>query len=316
VLDAAYVGSKGTGLPLRRNLNQPSPGGKPPYPQFGPFQYVEAAASSSYHSFQFRAEQRLSRGLVFLAAYTWSKSIDNSSGMFGTAGEPAFPQNSQNARLERGLSNFDTRQRFVISHLYDLPFGRGRRWLRGPGVPSHVFGNWRVEGIWTFQSGRPFTAIRSIDQSGAAALAIAPSDRPDQIADPFRAGPVPANPDPACHATVSQGGRAADIVGDPSSWFNPCAFAAAPGRFGSAGRNTLTGPDFRNVDISLSKDFLLRREARRLQLRIEFFNLPNHPNFDIPDHSFDSPIFGVVRSANAFGNRPPRQIQLALKYVF
>jgi hypothetical protein len=157
---------------------------------------------------------------------------------------------------------------------------------------------------------------RAIDQSGTGTFLIAPSDRPDVIANPFVAGPVAAHPDPQCHASVSQGGRAADVVRDPSSWFNPCAFAPAPGRFGSTGRNSLTGPGLFQLDFAALKEFPLGSEARRLQLRFEFFNLPNHPNFDLPDRISDSPTFGRVRSANAFGNKPPRQIQLGMKFIF
>jgi hypothetical protein len=315
VLDLAYVGSKGTRLLRRSNPNQPRPGGLPPYPQFGAWQFFESGASSVYHSLQFRTERRVANGLTLLAAYTWSKSIDDASALLGTFAEPGFPQDSGNLRGERGLSNFDARHRLVASYVYALPWGKGRRWLtRGPG--HAVFGNWIVSGIWTVQSGRPFTVNRAIDQSGTGTFLIAPSDRPDVIANPFVAGPVAAHPDPQCHASVSQGGRAADVVRDPSSWFNPCAFAPAPGRFGSTGRNSLTGPGLFQLDFAALKEFPLGSEARRLQLRFEFFNLPNHPNFDLPDRISDSPTFGRVRSANAFGNKPPRQIQLGMKFIF
>ncbi len=313
VLEAGYVGSKGTSLINQRNPNQPAPGGAPPYPQFGPWAYVESGASSIHHAAIARIEQRWRQGLSFLGSYTWSKTIDNASSMFGTRGEPAFPQDSHNMRGERGLSNFHAGHRFVGSLLYDLPFGAGR-WGSGP--LARFFGHWRLGTIVTLQSGRPFTVTRVGDQSGTGAGALAASDRPDLIADPFQPGPVPHHPDPACHATTSQGGRAAAIVRDPVSWFNPCAFAGAPGRFGTAGRNALLGPKLLNVDFSLLKDVLLRGDRRRLQLRFEFFNLFNHPNFDLPDASFDSATFGQILSANAFLNKPPRQIQLALKYIF
>jgi hypothetical protein len=129
-------------------------------------------------------------------------------------------------------------------------------------------------------------------------------------------GAVAANPDRACRSTLSQGGRAPDQVGVPGAWFNPCAFAAAPGRFGTAGRNSVFSPGLRNLDVSFIKQIPLRPEGHSLQFRVEFFNLPNHPNFDVPDRLFDSPTFGAVRSANVWGNKPPRQTQLALKYVF
>src|SRR5207244_166571 len=106
-----------------------------------------------------------------------------------------------------GLSNFDARHRFVTSFLYGIPYGKR---------PGHqLFGNWQLGGIVTLQSGRPFTVNRAIDQSLTGNAVIAQTDRPDQISDPFRAGPVLQHPDPLCLKTVSAGGRAADIVRDP-----------------------------------------------------------------------------------------------------
>ena len=107
------------------------------------------------------------------------------------------------------------------------------------------------------------------------------------------------------------------MVDQPGSWFNPCAFVQPPdGQFGNAGRNIMTGPGFNNLDFSLSRSMPLRGDKHHLQLRGEFFNMLNHPNFDIPNHVFGGPTFGEVLSANAYGNKPPRQIQLGLKYVF
>jgi len=133
-----------------------------------------------------------------------------------------------------------------------------------------------------------------------------------------------ANPD--CQAPAQ--------VSTTQNWFNQCAFAQPTAEpfgpaFGTEGRNVLTGPGYTNVDLSLAKNIVLRDESHRLQLRGEFFNLLNHPNFDIPDHVFDMTTcannssalcpagnFGSVLSANAYGNKPPRQIQLSLKYMF
>ena len=78
----------------------------------------------------------------------------------------------------------------------------------------------------------------------------------------------------------------------------------------------LTGPGFTNIDFALAKSLPLFGESHRLQFRGEFFNLLNHPNFDIPNHVFSSPTFGQVLSANSYGNKPPRQIQLGVKYIF
>jgi hypothetical protein len=142
-------------------------------------------------------------------------------------------------------------------------------------------------------------------------------DRPDAIADPFKAGPVPSNPNAACAKTVSQGGLAADAVRTPETWFNPCAFAPPPAiAFGNEGRNALIGPGLAQLDLQVMKSFALGGENRRLEIRAQAFNLLNHPNFDLPNANFDSRAYGAVLSANAFGNEPPRQVQLGLRYQF
>lgn len=316
MIEAAYVGSEGTHLLRQFNLNQPRPAGTAPFPQFGPVRFIAADASSDYHSLQLTGERRLSQGIAFLAAYTWSKSIDDASALFGTATEPGLPQDSLNARAERGLSNFHTAHRFVLSYLHDLPFGAGRRWLAQPSWRRSLFGNWHARAIASVQTGHPFTVNRAVDQSRTDTT-LAFADRPDLVADPFRAGPVMNNPDPACRITVAQGGRAAAVVRDPASWFNPCAFAApATPRFGTAGRNVLIGPGMADIDVSLLKEIPLPAEGHRVQLRFECFNVLNHPNFDSPNRVFDSQTFAAVPSANAYGNKPPRQIQLAARYVF
>jgi hypothetical protein len=180
-----------------------------------------------------------------------------------------------------------------------------------------LLGNWQAAGILTAQTGSPFTVNLPSSQSGSAIAAFGNPYRPDLISNPYVPGPVMANPNLACHTTISQGGLAADAVNQPSSWFNTCAFVAPPaGQFGNAGRNIMSGPGLTNVDFSMYKNFVLRTESHRLQLRAEVFNLFNHPNFDIPNHVLGNPNFGQVLSENAYGNKPPRQIQVGVKYIF
>jgi len=203
----------------------------------------------------------------------------------------------------------------VISTVYDLPFGR--QWIKQPGWRKSLLGNWQAAGILTAQSGSPFTVNLPSSQSGSAIAAFGNPYRPDLISNPDLPGPVMANPNPACHTTISKGGLAPDSVDEPGSWFNTCAFVQPPaGQFGNAGRNILTGPAFANVDFSVYKNIMLRTESHRLQLRAEVFNLFNHPNFDLPNHVFESPNFGQVMSENAYGGKPPRQIQIGIKYIF
>jgi hypothetical protein len=321
MLDMAYVGSRGTHLADVRDLNQTNPRtGLSPYPQFSSLLYVQSGSSSSYNSMQFRSEKRVGQDLAFLVSYTWSKSIDDVSSVFAGSVGSGLPQNSNNLSAERAVSDFDARHRLAISAVYDLPFGK--LWARGAGWRKALLDHWQLAGILTAQSGSPFTVNLAAAQSGSAIAAFGNPARPDLIAGPFQAGPVMANPNPACHATISHGGSAADVVHQPGSWFDPCAFAEPALTpvglpvFGTSGRNILIGPAFSNLDFSLSKSIPLRTENHRLQIRGEFFNLTNHPNLDIPNHVLGSPTFGQVLSANAYGNKPPRQIQLGLKYIF
>jgi hypothetical protein len=315
VLSARYVGSKGTNLLDQRQGNQAPAAGVVPYPQFGAIRLLASDGSSTYHSLQLSAEKRFSNPFGLLAAYTWSRSIDDVSAMFGSSGDPGFPQNSSDLRSERGLSDFNAAHRFVLNGLYDLP---ARPFTAGGGFATAgnwLFSGWHASAIVALQTGRPFTVNRGIDQSHTG-VTLGMFDRPDLIADPMKPGPVAANPNPACHLTKSQGGLAADVTEDVSSWFNPCAFAApATVRFGTEGRNVLVGPPLASVDFALRRDLRIS-EGQRIQARFEFFNLLNHPNFDLPNRNFDSTAVGVVQSANAFGNKPPRQIQLGLRYEF
>ena len=159
----------------------------PPYfSKDGPFDDItelESRASSNYHSLQTRFQQRLDFGLAVLASYTWSKSIDDASNFFTSAGDPNFPQDSNNLRPERGRSNFDVRHRLSVSYSYDLPLGKGQAHLANEGWVSTLLSGWQTFGIVTLQSGRPFTValLPEIDNSGTgrSALGFGANDRPN-----------------------------------------------------------------------------------------------------------------------------------------
>ena len=295
VLELAYVGSKGTKLITARDINQPRPSPASPNlrpdPRFDDITLEESSANSNYNSLQVRFEQRLDFGLSMLSAYTWSKSIDNASSFFASAGDPNFPQDSLNTAAERGRSNFDVRHRLSVSYGYDLPFGRGRALLADRGWISSVLTGWQTFGIVTVQSGRPFTValLSEIDNSntGRSTLGFGANDRPNVV----------GNAKPSRRTT--------------DQWFNTSAFAfPAFGSFGNAGRNILDGPGFQNVNVSLMKTTSLK-EGLDLQFRAEAFNLFNHPNFDLPDNFLGSPTFGRILSAQS-----PRHIQFGLKLLF
>lgn len=299
VLELGYVGSKGTKLLSARDINQPQPSALPPglpfvprpVPQFDEINTIESRGNSNYHSLQARLQQRLSRGLAVIGSYTWSKSIDDGSNFFPSAGDPNYPQNSYDLRAERGRSNFDVRHRLSVSYVYDLPFGTGRSHLNNDGVVSTLLSGWQTAGIATLQSGRPFTValIREFDNSGTgiSALGFGANDRPNVAGNPALS-----------NRTVER-------------WFNTAAFVfPAPGTFGNAGRNIIDGPSYQNVNASVIKNTNLT-ERVNLQFRAEAFNLFNHPNFNLPDNFLGSPTFGQITSA-----REPRHIQFGLKLLF
>ena len=299
VLEVGYVGSKGTKLLSARDLNQPQPSVLPPglpfvprpVPQFDEINTIESRGSSKYHSLQARLQQRLSAGLSMLASYTLAKSVDDGSNFFPSAGDPNYPQNSYDLHAERGRSNFDVRHRLTVSYVYDLPFGKNRRFGNTDDVWGALLSGWQTAGIVTVQSGRPFTValIREFDNSGTgiSALGFGANDRPNLVGDP-NAGPR-----------------------TPERWFNTNAFAfPAPGTFGNAGRNVVDGPGFHSFNASLIKNTSLT-ERINLQLRAEAFNLFNHPNFNLPDNFLGSPTFGQITSA-----RDPRHLQFGLKLLF
>lgn len=285
LVELAYVGSKGTKLLAGRDINQAQPSANTtnprPNPQFQDILFQESSASSIYHALQARFQQRLDYGVSALASYTWSRSIDNASNFFQSTGDPNFPQNSYNLAAERGRSNFDVAHRFSASLSWDLPFGKGQPLL----------GGWQVLGIVSLQTGRPFTAalLPEIDwtNTGRSNLGFGNNDRPNLVGNARLDNP-----------TIER-------------WFNTSAFVfAAPGNFGNAGRNVVDGPGYQNVNFSIVKNTMLT-ERVNVQFRTEFFNLFNHPNFDLPDNFLGSPTFGRISSAQS-----PRHIQFGLKLIF
>ncbi len=284
MLEVGYVGSKGTDLIGARDINQAFPSTNPqnlrPLPQFNDINLLESNRNSIYHSLQARLEQRMQFGLTLLASYTWAKSIDNDSSFFSSFGDPNYPQNDYNLRLERGLSNFDVRQRLALSYAYELRCGKGRLW-----------GGWKTFGVLQFQTGQPFTVglLPDFDNSntGISSLGFGANDRPNVI----------GNPNAGSHS--------------PQQWFNTAAFVIPPsGNFGNAGRNIVQGPGLATVNVSLVKDTILR-EGLTLQFRAETFNLFNRANFGLPDNFIGSPTFGQILSAGS-----PRRLQLGLKFLF
>ncbi|MGO9272007.1 MAG: carboxypeptidase-like regulatory domain-containing protein [Terriglobia bacterium] len=297
ILSLSYTGSDAHKLPRRALQNQgvPNlPGERLGYhPQLGSNQFVRATdVNSNYNALVARLEHRFSHGVGLVTGYTWGKSIDTASGLQGTN----QPQDNYNLKAERGLSDFDVRQRLALSNTWDLPWGDGSRWLQH-GLGARVFGHWQAANIVTLQSGQPLTAILSTALSGTQSNG---TDRPDMIASP----------------TLPPAQRT------PDHWFNTNAFVAPPlysdalGAFsipGNEGRNVITGPGVIDWDLSLERHAHLPLFAEKAEVvfRGDCFNLTNHPNFDRPGLIVRTSDFGRINSAEN-----SRQIQFALRLTW
>ena len=303
-LEVSYLGS--TGVHLRRlqtyNSAPPGPGStnsRRPFTYLnGNIQTMTAASHSTYNALLVRLQHRFYNGFTLLSSYSYSKSIDNGSGVRTTDGDALTPSNNYNLNAERGRSAFDFRQRWTNSFVYELPFGKGKRWLNGNAFANAVIGGWQIGGIITLQAGFPNSIF---------------------------CGPGNwQNNDTTCYADAT--GLKPELPRgeqDPSRWFNLDAFTNRLGipnnrpqditqyRYGNAGRNVLDGPGIIAVDASVTKSWTLY-EGYRLEFRGEAFNLPNHPLWGQPNTSPGSPTYGVIGGTRI----DPRDIQLALKLIF
>jgi hypothetical protein len=221
------------------------------------------------------------------AAYTWEKSIDNHSGSL--IGTNYGPQNPNDLKAERGLSDFNVGQIFVVNALWNLPA------LRGKGVLTAVAGGWELTGIVGYSTGNPQTVYSGQDNALLGFnRALSGGERADIIGNPNLAG-----------------GRSR--TAREAEFFNTAAFAQpGPGQFGSVGRNTIIGPGNLHNDVSLMKKLVtLPHEMGAFQFRFDFFNVLNRTNLNGPNTTMTSQAFGRILSA-----RDQRIGQLALRYDF
>jgi hypothetical protein len=286
VVTGAYVGSKGTRLPVQRNINPAifnstattaNIDARRIYaPAFGNIASYESGGFSTYHSMQLSLNKRFSRGYTLLANYTWSKSIDNVS--TDTAGAV---QDSLNLRPEKARSDFDVRQRFVASFLWEIPSPKA-------GIARWVLGGWQINGILTVSSGTAYNVVSGTDR----ALVGGGGQRPNLVGNPL----------------LDSGRSRGDKI---ARYFNGSAFVLPTlGTFGNSGRNTLIGPSSYNLDGSLFKMIPIR-ESLRLQFRAEFFNALNHANLANPVANIGSATVGQILSASS-----PRILQFGLRLTF
>lgn len=248
-------------------------------------------AHSSYHALQTKFRKRYAGGLQFLVAYTWSKMIDDFSSVAGFLGEqnPGYTNNNRRD-LDRSISSLHLPHNLTFNYQWELPFGKGRRWMTGGGFTDYAFGGWIVNGVTTLQSGTPISISSRNNTTGS-----------------FGGG---QRPNSTGISSKTEGGTKDRIYG----WFNRAAFVdAQPFQFGNVGRflPDNLGPPLHNWDISILKDFRFT-ERMRLQFRSEFFNAFNHVNFSNPaGTTFGQPNFGVITGAER-----ARIIQFGLKLYY
>ena len=289
-----YMGSKGTDLNIARNYNQFINGVRPfpvlsanspidPGKPLSNITVYESDGNSTYNALTASATRQLSKGLQFMGSYTFSKSLDyNSRNHQGVT-----VQDSYNIRNDRGLSDFDVRDRFVLSGVYQLPF-KGNRFKEG----------WQFSLIEQMQTGNPINFhISTTAFTGSASL------RPD-VTGPVQTGYSPATNRNATNVLYIQNG---------TIFVNQGAT-----HFGNLGRNVVIGPGFSNLDLAMVKDTKLNERGMKLEIRAEAFDLLNQANFGQPGSVVGTSTFGLITSTRF----PPgdsgssRQLQLAAKFIF
>jgi len=278
------------GIPLNQAI--PGPGAlnprRPLFVKFGltqPINDNSNGGSNSYESLQTKLTKRFSKGYSMLFTYTWSKTLDTQGGL------------TLNNRLNRGVADFDRAHLFTLGHVWELPFGKN-----AGGPLRYMIGGWQFSGITTFGSGLPFSPTL-VNTSSINADIPSPNFRPDRILS------VDPNDVP--------GGRSRD------RWFNPAAYQVpGPYLFGTAGRNSLRGPDLFTADWSLDKRFAIG-ERRSLQLRWEVYNLFNRTNLAnpttqgaAPGSPIDAGANSVARITNLLIGTNMRRMQFGLRFDF
>ena len=268
LLDTSYVYTRGRNLNFATDINQAPPSllgctgfhcGSP-NPVFNQINAQIYDGWSNYNALQLRLQKRMSYGLNFQVNYAWSKSLDTGTGGGHGSGIDIY-QSAYSPVANYGPSDFNAAHTLVGQIVYELPFGHGRQFaLHGPA--DQIAGGWRISTLFQWHTGTPFT--------------------------PVIQGSVAGGIDPG----LLSGTLFPEQIGDPNvsnqsihNWFNPAAYAnPAPGTFGNTHRNSLVGPGYTNVDLSLGKEFPIH-EAMTFELRADAFNGFNHANYQNPDNN-------------------------------
>jgi hypothetical protein len=312
VLTVGYVGSVGRHMPQTVNdINQPLPGdsvanpalNRRPLqgilPNLGQVGYMLSEGTFNYNGLQTSYQRRFVKGLAFDANYTWAKAMSDYVGFSQEGNEGAYNADPRRiGQIDYGVAENDIQNRFALSLNYQFAAGHEFH-----GLSKVAFGGWQMNTIAVWQSGKPFSILNGgggalgAYQNRAVPLTNPGADRPNQIKD----------------ARLSH-----HTIGSNGLFFDPTAFVPQPlGTIGNVQRNSLFGPHFRHVDLSLFKDFHLTERAA-LQFRAESFNISNTPSYQITQNSgnvqIGNPNFGQVTAVDS--NYTPRLYQFALKLNF
>jgi hypothetical protein len=267
VLNVTYMGSKGIGLDVMRAPNRSSSASN--------FLYQTNGASSIYHGLNLQLSRRFSQGFNIRNSYTFAKSIDNALG----SGGASVAQEDGNLAAERGLSNQDQRHNFQTSFMYELPLGQNRAFFSGASTKvQNLISGWTFNGALTIASGTPLTARYASSSGSSSGAALYNSLRADATGLPLSL--------PRSQRTVQR-------------FYNTAAFSIPSGHYGTAGRNTITGPGSRTVNLSMRKSVRLDENSRRLDISWQIQNLFNHPNWGSVSTTVNALNFGQVTSVRA-----------------
>jgi hypothetical protein len=294
LIEINYVGNSGTHLWGISQGNQPltngpgSPNTRRPLSQYtiASVKRLSPWARSNYEGVSARFEKRYGAGFSLLSSFTYGRAIDDQNpalDLCDGCGPGNTLQNSYNLLSQRSQSDNNVPLRFVLSGVYEFPFGAGKPFLQS-GLLSKVVGGWAIAGVYQAQSGLPFTVALPFDNANAGTVSF---------------------PNRVCDGSLS----------DPSihRWFDTNCFVTPPAyTFGNSGRNILRGPGINNMDLALHRNFRLPFESANLQFRAEAFNALNHPQFGLPNGTLQQPTTGQINSTSVAN----RILQFAMRISF
>jgi hypothetical protein len=333
LVEVGYYGSKGSRISGSSYINYNAAGpstaataatqAQRVWSQWGAIQDHKTGFNSEYESLPVRLEERAQSGASILVSYTYGKSLDQTTTAQNPDPNYIDPQTGRpgSQKNDRGLSAFNVKHRLVISPVYPLPFGKGQMWLNKGGVAGAIAGGWKISGIFQYFTGRPFAVTDSSASSGIYNGASSGSnDRPNYTTNP--------NGSDAISSKATRNAK---------EWFNIYAFdystsataynkaatvangvTTAGGRqagtFGNAAPNSIIGPGWDEIDLTVGRTFAIKEWAK-VEFKVDGFNIANHPNYQNPSGAFSGSYtsggFGTITAANGM-----REIQGSLHVTF